>query len=361
MLRKMYQENDSKRRNSIGNRVKKMNDTAFDIPPHLNAAAPVEFTGKSRDEVKMMVLNRRTGGCLHTRFQQLPDHLSKGDLLVVNNSRTIPASLQGKQGDRVFEVRLSRKVSSNEWDALIPGSIYDTALPISFGDGVSAAMVGKGSEQPLVRLAFTIESAAFYDFLYRKGQPIRYEYIDVPWPLDQYQTVYGSVPGSVEMASAGRAFTWKLISQLRGAGIEVVPLQLHAGLSYYGDDRWPSPKHHPEEYHLPHGTAEAIRKAKTEGNRVIAVGTTVVRALETVAAEHAGNLVAAKGVTDLYITKESCLRVADGLLTGLHEPQASHLDLLKAFVSDEHLFGAYQNALAKGYMWHEFGDMNLIL
>jgi catechol 2,3-dioxygenase-like lactoylglutathione lyase family enzyme len=206
-----------------------------------------------------------------------------------------------------------------------------------------------------------VEGAAFYDFIYRKGQPVRYEYIDTPWPLDKYQTVYGSVPGSVEMASAGRAFSWKLISQLRAEGIEVVPLQLHAGLSYYGDDRWPTPKNHPEEYHLPQGTVDTIRRAKKEGNRVIAVGTTVVRALETVAAEHDGELAAASGMTDLYITKESPLRVVDGLITGLHEPQASHLDLLRAFVSDEHLFISYRNALAKGYMWHEFGDMNLIL
>jgi S-adenosylmethionine:tRNA ribosyltransferase-isomerase len=338
-----------------------MNEAVFEIPSHLNAAAPIEISGKSRDGVKMMVINRQTGECLHTRFHQLPVLLKKGDILVVNNSRTIPASLQGKQGNRVFEVRLSRKVSSNEWDALIPGSIYNPRLPISFGDGVSAALVGQGSEQPLVRLGFNAEGAAFYDFLYRNGEPIRYEYIDAPWPLDQYQTVYGSVPGSVEMASAGRAFTWKLISQLRGAGIQVVSLQLHAGLSYYGNDRWPSPKYHPEEYLLPLKTAEAIQKAKSAGNRVIAVGTTVVRALETVAAEHDGEMAAAKGVTNLYITKDSSLRVVDGLITGLHEPQASHLDLLRAFVSDEHLFGAYRNALAKGYMWHEFGDMNLIL
>jgi S-adenosylmethionine:tRNA ribosyltransferase-isomerase len=338
-----------------------MNEAVFDIPAHLNAASPIEYTGKNRDEVKLMVLNRETGACLHSRFDQLQAQLKKGDVLVVNNSRTIPASLQGKQGDRQVEVRLSRKVSSDEWDALILGSMYDTRLPISFGDGVNAIMAGKGSEKPLIRLAFNVEGADFYDFIYRKGQPIRYEYIDTPWPLDKYQTVYGSVPGSVEMASAGRAFSWKLISQLREEGIEIAPLQLHAGLSYYGDDRWPTPKNHPEEYHLPKGTVDTIRRAKKEGNRVIAVGTTVVRALETVAAGNDGELIAASGVTNLYITKESPLRVVDGLITGLHEPQASHLDLLRAFVSDEHLFRAYRNALAKGYMWHEFGDMNLIL
>ncbi|MGR3766230.1 S-adenosylmethionine:tRNA ribosyltransferase-isomerase [Rossellomorea sp. NS-SX7] len=338
-----------------------MNEAVFSIPEQLNASTPIELTGKNRDEVKLMVLNRKTGACIHSHFDQLPAHLKKGDVLVVNNSRTIPASLQGKQGNRQVEVRLSRKVSSNEWDALILGCMYDTRLPISFGDGVKAVMTGKGSENPLIRLAFNVEGAVFYDFLYREGQPVRYEYIDTPWPLDKYQTVYGSVPGSVEMASAGRAFSWKLISQLRAEGIEVVCLQLHAGLSYYGDDHWPTPTNHPEEYHLPEETVESIRRAKMNGNRVIAVGTTVVRALETVARDHVGELIAASGVTDLYITKESPLRVVDGLITGLHEPQASHLDLLRAFVPDEHLFRAYRSALAKGYMWHEFGDMNLIL
>ncbi|MEL3972177.1 S-adenosylmethionine:tRNA ribosyltransferase-isomerase [Rossellomorea oryzaecorticis] len=338
-----------------------MNEAIFDIPEQLNASTPIELTGKNRDEVKLMVLNRKTGTCLHSRFDQLQAQLKKGDVLVVNNSRTIPASLKGKQGNRQVEVRLSRKVSSGEWDTLILGSMYDTRLPISFGDGVNAVMAGKGSEEPLLRLAFNVEGEAFYDFIYRKGQPVRYEYIATPWPLDKYQTVYGSVPGSVEMASAGRAFSWKLISRLRAEGVEMATLQLHAGLSYYGDDRWPTPKNHPEEYHLPQETVDSIRKAKKNGNRVIAVGTTVVRALETVAAEHDGELAAASGVTNLYITKESPLHVVDGLITGLHEPQASHLDLLRAFVSDEHLFRAYRNALAKSYMWHEFGDMNLIL
>ncbi|WP_175989933.1 S-adenosylmethionine:tRNA ribosyltransferase-isomerase [Bacillus sp. Marseille-Q1617] len=338
-----------------------MNEAVFDIPAQLNASTPIEITGKSRDEVKLMVLNRKTGACLHSRFDQLPAQLKKGDVLVVNNSRTIPASLQGKQGNRQVEVRLSRKVNSHEWDALILGCMYDTRLSISFNDGVKAVMAGKGSEEPLIRLAFNVEGEAFFDFLYRNGEPVRYEYIDTPWPLENYQTVYGSVPGSVEMASAGRAFSWKLISQLRAEGIEVVPLQLHAGLSYYGDDRWPTPTNHPEEYHLPQGTVDSIRRAKEKGNRVIAVGTTVVRALETVAAGLDGELAAESGVTNLYITKESPLRIVDGLITGLHEPQASHLDLLRAFVSDEHLFRAYRSALAKGYMWHEFGDMNLIL
>jgi S-adenosylmethionine:tRNA ribosyltransferase-isomerase len=338
-----------------------MNEAVFEIPRQLNASAPVELTGKSRDEVKLMVLNRKTGDVEHSRFNKLHTQLKEGDVLVVNNSRTIPASLLGKQGSREVEVRLSRKAGSREWDALILGPMYDARLPVTFGDGVKAEMSGKGAEKPLVRLTFNVEGAAFYDFLYKNGQPIRYEYIDSPWPLDFYQNVYGSVPGSVEMASAGRAFSWKLISKLRAEGIQIMPLQLHAGLSYYGDDRWPNPLHHPEEYHLPQETADRIRRAKRKGNRVIAVGTTVVRALETVAADHDGDVGAASGVTNLYITKESPLRVVDGLITGLHEPEASHLDLLQAFIPREKLMSAYRTAVEKGYLWHEFGDMNLIL
>ncbi|KSU60588.1 S-adenosylmethionine tRNA ribosyltransferase [[Bacillus] enclensis] len=357
----MFQGKGLKHRSSLGIGVGKVNEAIFEIPRQLNASAPVELTGKSRDEVKLMVLNRKTGSVEHSRFTQLHTQLKRGDVLVVNNSRTIPASLRGTQGSREVEVRLSRKVGSREWDALILGPVYDARLPITFADGVKAFMSGNGSEKPLVRLTFSVEGAGFYDFLYKNGQPIRYEYIDAPWPLDYYQNVYGSVPGSVEMASAGRAFSWKLITKLRAEGIEVVCLQLHAGLSYYGDDRWPNPVHHPEEYHLPQETADSIRRAKREGNRVIAVGTTVVRALETVAAGHDGNVAAASGVTNLYITKESPLRVVDGLITGLHEPEASHLDLLQAFISRQHLMSAYRTAVAKGYLWHEFGDMNLIL
>ncbi|MCA1055016.1 S-adenosylmethionine:tRNA ribosyltransferase-isomerase [Rossellomorea aquimaris] len=338
-----------------------MNDALFEIPSHLNAQAPIELTGKKRDEVRLMVLNRRSGACRHNRFDELPSQLKKGDVLVVNNSRTIPASLQGKQGNRKLEVRLSRMVNPHEWDALVIGSMFDAHTPISFGDGVIASMSGKGSEVPLVRLAFNVEGPRFFDFLFQNGQPIRYEYIEEPWPLEFYQNVYGSVPGSVEMASAGRAFTWELISRLRREGVVVVSLQLHAGLSYYGNDIWPNPVNHPEAYHLPQETADAILKAKKEGNRVIAVGTTVVRTLETVAANHQGEIVADAGVTNTYITKDTPLRVVDGLITGLHEPEASHLDLLRAFVRDEHLFGAYRHAMRMGYLWHEFGDMNLIL
>ncbi|WP_064092026.1 S-adenosylmethionine:tRNA ribosyltransferase-isomerase [Rossellomorea aquimaris] len=332
----------------------------FDVPSSLNASAPVETQGKSRDDVKLMVLKRSTGESEHTEFKQLSDFLNKGDVLVLNNSRTIPASLTGTQGNRKVTIRLSRKVTENSWDALLIGDIYKALEPIEFSGGVKAKIIGKGSEQPLVRLEFNVNGTGFYDFLYREGEPIRYEYIKTPWPLNCYQTVYGSVPGSVEMASAGRAFTWKLMHTLKEKGIKMVFLQLHTGLSYYGDDRWPTPKNHPEEYHVPKEAVQEIIQAKKNGKRVIAIGTTVVRALETVSAQY-GELRPTRGVTNLYISKETPLKIVDGLVTGLHEPEASHLDLLSAFIAEEKLFHAYQGALLKNYKWHEFGDMNLIV
>ncbi|PFA68105.1 S-adenosylmethionine tRNA ribosyltransferase [Bacillus sp. AFS015802] len=339
-----------------------MNEIAktFDIPPRLNASTPIELQGSERDEVKLMVMDRKTGKCEDTRFRQLPAFLNKGDVLVLNNSRTIPASLKGKQGDRQLEVRLSRKIDDHCWDALIIGDVYQTGEAVHFQEGVKADLVGEGSEKPLVRLSFNKSGSELLDFIYRSGEPIRYEYIETPWPLDCFQTVYGSVPGSVEMTSAGRAFSWKLIQSLKQKGIEIVFLQLHTGLSYYGDDRWPTPKNHPEDYHIGSGTVDRINRAKNGGNRVIAVGTTVVRALETVMMEH-GELKASEGVTNLYISGDNSLKIVDGLITGFHEPEASHLDLLKAFISEEKLLKAYQTALAKNYKWHEFGDMNIIL
>jgi S-adenosylmethionine:tRNA ribosyltransferase-isomerase len=333
---------------------------SFHIPSHLNATTPIELQGFERDDVKMMVLNREDGSCEHTRFKQLPDFLQKGDVLVFNNSRTLPASLKGKQGNRKVEVRLSRKTDENTWDALILGDFYQTGEPIDFPEGVSGRMKGQGSETPLVQVEFSRGGVELMDFIFKWGEPIRYEYIEAPWPLDYYQNVYGSVPGSVEMASAGRAFTWKLIRALKEKGIGIVFIQLHAGLSYYGNDRWPMPQNHPEDFHVSSEAVKEILYAKDRGSRIIAVGTTVVRALETVMTYY-GQLQPADGTTNVYISGDTPLQIVDGLITGLHEPEASHLDLLKAFISESKLENAYQIALAKNYKWHEFGDMNIIL
>ncbi|MBS4177937.1 S-adenosylmethionine:tRNA ribosyltransferase-isomerase [Lederbergia citrea] len=332
----------------------------FQIPKHLNALSPAEYRGKSREDVRLLVLDRLNGTTFHAHFNQLQDYLMPGDLLVINNSRTIPAVLTGKYKNNTIEVRLSRQVSEQEWDAVILGNTLAIGSTLTFPGDMSAVVISDGSELPLVTLSFSKSGLDLLNHIYRIGLPIHYEYIDYPWPLDTYQTAFASVPGSVEMPSAGRALSWKMLNNLKEQGIDFGFLQLHTGLSYYGENMWPHPEKHPESYCIPLKTAQQIAKTKVNGGRVIAVGTTVVRALETAANED-GTVKPQSGLTSLYIKKDYQLTVVDGLLTGFHEPEASHLDLLTAFIEENHLIKAYSKALDQGYLWHEFGDMNLVL
>jgi S-adenosylmethionine:tRNA ribosyltransferase-isomerase len=210
-------------------------------------------------------------------------------------------------------------------------------------------------------LHFSHAGTVLLDRLYRLGRPVRYEYAAAPWPLDDYQTVYAREPGSAEMPSAGRAFTWRLLFNLRRRGVGLTSVVLHTGLSSYLDDavdaRHPVPE---EEYHVSASAAVAVNRARAAGGRVVAVGTTVVRALETAAGAD-GRVRPVGGTTRLRVTADTELRAVDGLLTGLHEPEASHLDLLTAFAPAAAVAAAYAEAVERGYLWHEFGDLNLIL
>ena len=332
----------------------------FFIPESLNASSPAEYSGRKREEVRLLVIDSVAGTALHDDFVHIGHYLKKGDLLVLNSSRTIPAVMYGELGGKAVEVRLSRRVTPSEWEALMLHCTASTGDILFFPGGLEARLTGGGSEEPLVRLEFSMSNEKLFDWLYRFGKPVRYEYINGDWPLDAYQTVYASSPGSVEMPSAGRAFSWKLLQQLRKSGIKLAFLQLHAGLSYYGNDRWPHPEKHPEWCRLPAETADLINRTKQQGGRVIAVGTTAVRTLET-AADSDGHVTPFSGLTNVYVNEQYKLKTADGLLTGLHEPEASHLDMLSAFTGRSKLMEAYRQALSFGYFWHEFGDMNLIL
>lgn len=333
---------------------------SFQVPEYLNARMPAEYRGIQRDHVRLMTLDTVTGDCSHNFFNKLGSYLVEGDLLVLNNSRTIPAVLKGKRGKQTIEIRLSRKLSDREWEALIVGGVITVGEKIDLPGGLTATITGLGTEAPLIVLSFSKSGLDLLEIFYQYGEPLHYEYIETPWPIEMYQTVYASVPGSVEMPSAGRAFTWRLLNMLKGKGVNIAYIQLHAGLSYYGNDRWPHPNKHLEEFCVPVKTAELINKTRKNNGRVIAVGTTVVRALET-AVNTDGNVEPQEGITSLYIQKGYPLKAVDGLITGFHEPEASHLDLLSAFIDKGLLMKAYKKALADGYLWHEFGDMNLIL
>jgi S-adenosylmethionine:tRNA ribosyltransferase-isomerase len=352
----------------------------FTLPPELEAGAPPEARGLRRDHVRLLLLDRATGAVSHHRFHQLPQLLGPGDLLVVNDSRTLPASLLGRTAAGVqLEIRLAAR-AGERWAALplgVPGDGRDPALVptdarppapplppgerLSFAGGLGATVLGRHEEAaPLVWLAFDADGERLAEALHRAGRPVRYAYVPQPWPLHHYQTLFAASPGSAEMASAGRPFTLQTLRSLRERGIALATISLHAGLSTYGDpgtDRRFVPA---EPYQVPAATAAAVAACRAAGGRVVAVGTTVVRALETAAGDD-GGVVAGAGVTRLRIGPGHRLRAVGGLLTGLHEPEASHLDLLGAFVDPPALERAYDAALAAGYLWHEFGDVCLVL
>lgn len=343
----------------------------FTLPTELSAKEPPERRGIARDEVRLMVSDRNTYQVEHTTFNRLGEFLRPGDLLVFNSSRTLPAALDGCGAPTgpCMEIRLAQHLPDDAWLALLlcqQGEPFACGLrsnmQIDFTQGLTATVENRDSNIPrLWKIRFSKTGSELMDLLYRLGRPIRYEYVSAPWDLDYYQTVYAKEPGSAEMPSAGRAFTWKLLFDLKRRGMETAYILLHTGLSSYMDDELDLS--HPaseEEYLISEAAAQKINRTRDEGGRVIAVGTTVVRALESVADE-TGKVQAGQGYTRLHITANHQLKAVDGLLTGMHEPEASHLDLLTAFLPAEKIREAYEDAVQRRYLWHEFGDLNLII
>jgi S-adenosylmethionine:tRNA ribosyltransferase-isomerase len=344
----------------------------FSLPPNLSAKEPPERReSRRRDAVRLLVISRQTGKVTHSCFERLCDFLASGDLLVFNASRTLPALLSGwREADKSkVEVRLASHLSDNSWLALIRSAwpekraaLEQRNALINFEFGLNARLESPHREIPdMWKVRFSARGSELIDLIYRLGEPIRYKYVSKPWELNYYQTIYARDPGSAEMPSAGRAFTWRMLLQLRKMGIETAFITLHTGLSSYLDDELD--RRHPtiaEEYSISRQTALKIGAASSAGRRIIAVGTTVVRALES-AAQADGSVRAGHHYSELMITPDYPLRVTDGILTGLHEPTASHLELLSAFISPVLLNEAYLGAVQLRYFWHEFGDLNLII
>lgn len=349
-----------------------MSTIAFELPSVLHAPEPPEVRGLRRDGVRLLTTDRRSGELGHSRFYELDRHLHPGDVVVVNASRTVPAVLQaqrlrsGSVAEEHVEVRLSHLQGAGNWEALVLSREAEAGDTLVFASSLSAVIASRTDGAPTFTLRFSCSGPSLYERIYALGEPVRYEYARQPWALDYYQTVFAAAPGSVEMPSAGRAFSWQLIRKLRGRGIGFVFIELHAGLSYWPyaagspDGEQPHPQQNAEPYAIPAATADAVNAAKAAGGRVVAVGTTVVRALETAAAAN-GLVSAGCGRTTLYIDRNYTLRAVDGLLTGFHEPEASHLELLSAFAAAADLERAYREAIAHRYLWHEFGDMHLLL
>lgn len=336
--------------------------SALEQPARLEAHEPPEVRGLGRDDVAMLVATRSDGALVHARFRELPRFLAPGDLLVVNTSATLPAALDARLGERPVELRLSTRAADAHWlvelrttDGL-PFRRPPVGARLDLPGGAHAELLAPyagGNRLCVARLEL---DGPLDDYLRRHGRPIRYGYVPRSWPIEAYQTVFAHDPGSAEMPSAGRPFTAELVTELVARGVLVAPVTLHTGVS--SPERGEAP--YPERYRVAAATARLVNAVHRWGGRVIAVGTTVARALETVAAPD-GTVGDGEGWTSLVVTPERGLRAVDGLLTGWHEPEASHLQLLEAAAGAELLERSYRVAQAHGYLWHEFGDLHLIL
>jgi S-adenosylmethionine:tRNA ribosyltransferase-isomerase len=347
----------------------------FILSADLEAHEPPEARGLKRDEVKLLVSRKTDDTLSHVQFKDIVNFLNAGDVLVINTSATLPAALSVKREDGTpLELHLSTHLPADIWTVELRLPANGKTLPfrdmhvgetLELPDGASATIVApyllnrsntpkkEGSRLWLATLELPV---SLLEYLRRHGKPIRYTYVTREWDMSYYQTVYANEPGSAEMPSAGRAFTPEVITQLVAKGVTVAPLVLHTGVASLEDHEPP----YEEYYRVPRETARAVNGAHADGKRVIAIGTTVVRALETVT-DNLGVTHPGEGYTKLIITPQRGVKAVDGILTGWHEPKATHLMMLGAIAGRHHLDIAYQAALEKKYLWHEFGDLHLIL
>ena len=338
----------------------------FTLPASLEAHDPPEARGLPRDGVRLLVSRGASGEISHHGFRDLPGLLLPGDLLVVNTTATLPAQVRVSaelavhfsgprpDGSWLTELRLVRGKTT------VPNGRGTPGQRLSLPGGAVLTL----EERATPRLWRARLSVAVVPYLLRYGSPIRYSYVPREWPLSSYQTVFARHPGSAEMPSASRPFTPSVVTRLVAGGVLIAPLTLHCGVSSLEGDEDP----YPEPFDVPPATADLVNHVRARGGRVIAGGTTVVRALETAALGGAdgsrgsrGRVRAAAGWTSHVVTPETGVRAVDGLLTGLHEPRSSHLRMLAAFAGPGLLARCYRAAIEGGYLWHEFGDVHLLL
>jgi S-adenosylmethionine:tRNA ribosyltransferase-isomerase len=354
---------------------------SFRIPPGGEAGTPPELRQpasrvgpESRSDVRLMVARGSAGPgaseITHRRFPDIVGEVEAGDVIVVNASAVVPAALDatGPAGE-AFRLHLSTEQPGGFWVVeprlpAGPGSLRFEGRPPStlrLPDGGRAELL---SPYPPDRRPATFRlwlarldlPEPVLDYLAAHGEPIRYAHVDPAWSIGAYHTVFSRVPGSVEMPSAARPFTPRLVTKLVAKGVTVVPIVLHTGVSSQEAGEAP----YAERFEVPVATADIVNAARAAGGRVIAAGTTVVRALETTA-DRAGRSHPGRGWTELVVTPERGVRLVDGLITGWHEPESSHLAMLEAIAGRDLLEASYREAVGEGYRWHEFGDSHLIL
>jgi S-adenosylmethionine:tRNA ribosyltransferase-isomerase len=335
----------------------------FRLPEHSEATAPPEARGLARDEVRMAVVGPRS--TRHEVVRTLPDLLQPGDLVVVNTSATLPAAVDVERQGCTWPLHVSTQLDDGSW--VVELRLPDGSGPAEPRTGEVLRLPGGvrlrigAAHPPTQRRLWRATPLPAVDratYLSEHGRPIRYPYLDGDWPLASWQNVYAAQPGSAEMPSAGRPLTAGLLVRLMARGIPVAPIVLHTGVSSQEAHEPPQP----EEFTVPEVTARLVNGTVAAGRRVVAVGTTVVRALESAAP--AGRVVPTSGWTSLVLGPHRRVQVVGGLLTGLHDPEASHLDLLEAVAGRRLVDRGYADVTDPGsphYLWHEFGDTMLLL
>ncbi len=335
----------------------------FERPDELQATEPPEAHGLQRDDVRLLVSTK--AGHTHATFHELPRFLEPGDLVVVNDSATLPASLGARGESGAFLLNVSTRFGKNVWLTEPRWSTSEPGpLPLHPGEMISvcdqhARVISSypGAE----RLWFVEGDLA--KAMARCGEPIRYGYVEHPQPLAAYQSVFATAPGSAEMPSAARPFTAMVVEALRGRGVEIAKIRLHTGVSSLEIEEedieehvWP-----PEPFRVGAETADAVNAAHERGSRVVAIGTTVVRALESAWSSEDHHVVPKAGFTRVVVQPSRRVQTVDGLLTGFHDPGASHLAMLYAVAGKDLVRQGYEEAVRGGYKWHEFGDSHLLL
>ncbi|MER7108881.1 S-adenosylmethionine:tRNA ribosyltransferase-isomerase [Streptomyces sp. NPDC000229] len=345
---------------------------ALRVPEELSARVPAEQRGTGRDDVRLMV--SRGLAVSHHAFRELPGVLRAGDVLVVNTSPTLAAAVAGRLGGDAVVVHFSTRGDDGRWSVELrdpdgrgstrprPGGPAGGTVRLPGGAHLvleEPVGMAAGSSAP-ARLWWASVSVGVPGLLAGYGRPIRYRYTERDQPLSAYQTVFARPSpdgaGSAEMPSAARPFTAGMVAALVSRGVQFAPVTLHTGVASAEAHEPP----YPERFEVPPATAWLVGAARAGGGRIVAVGTTAVRALESAAGDD-GVVRPASGWTDLVVTPRRGVRAVDGLLTGLHEPEASHLLMLEAVAGREALGRAYAEALRRLYLWHEFGDVHLIL
>lgn len=322
----------------------------------LEAVEPPERRGIARDEVRLLVTDRTAHTHTHAKFRDFPSFLHAGDLLVVNDSGTLPAALHAQSvSGKTLMLHVATKIDRRVWMTEPRGAVLageELQLPAG-GSAVMLAPVER--EHPRLWYAWFQLPVPMTEYLHMHGEPIRYGYVTQRFPLSDYQTIFAKEPGSAEMPSAARPFTPRVVNALHGQGVQIAAITLHCGVASFEAPELPGT----ERFSVSRETAEIINRAKREGRRVIAVGSTALRALESAVQDD--GIVASSGWTDVVMDSSYRVRTADALLTGFHDAAATHQWILQAFLERDLLASAYDEAAQRGYYQHEFGDIHLIL